>query len=412
MNFEYFIAKRIIDSKAYKSSVSAPIIKIGIVAIAIGMVVMMIAIATGIGLKHKIRDKVVAFNGDINISKFGNNNSQESDTPISLNQDFYPDFEAVPSVSHIQAVATKFGIIRTETDFEAVIVKGVGADYKWNYFQEFLVEGELPKYTNAYSEDVLISKTIANRLNLKVGDIMQTYFLREDYNNQQPRIIPYKIVGIYNSGFQDFDKTYIISHLKHLQRINKWDSTETGHFEVFVKDYGQLNTVKEQVYQNTPSELNTVTVEEKYSSVFEWINIFDKNIYGIIGIMILVAGINMITALLVLILERTQMIGILKALGSSNWTIRKVFLYNASYLIALGLFWGNIIGIGILLAQKYFKLFPLNPDVYYVSEAPVYISLGYIVALNLGTFLICLVMLLVPSYIITKISPVKAMRFE
>ncbi|WP_104734453.1 ABC transporter permease [Hanstruepera ponticola] len=410
MNFEYFTAKRIIDSKTYKSSVSAPIIKIGIAAIAIGMVVMMIAIATGIGLQQKIRDKVVAFNGHILISNFGNNNSQESDGSISLNQDFYPQFNSVEGVNHIQGVATKFGVIRTETDFEAVIVKGVGPDFKWDYFQEFLIEGELPKYTQAYSEDVLVSQYIANRLNLKLGDTIQTYFLSEDYKNT--RIVPYKIKGVYNSGFQDLDKTYIISNIRHIQRLNKWEPDQVGHFEVFVNDYNELQNIQNAVYENTPSKMNTVTVEQKYESVFEWINIFDKNIYGIIGIMILVAGINMITALLVLILERTQMIGILKALGSSNLSIRKIFLYNASYLIVLGLFWGNIIGLGILLAQKYFKLFPLNPDVYYVSEAPVYLSIGYIVALNIGTFVMCMIMLLLPSYIITKISPVKAMRFE
>lgn len=411
MNFEYFTAKRIIDSKAYKSSVSAPIIKIGIAAIAIGMVVMMIAIATGIGLQQKIRDKVVAFNGHLLISKFGNNNSQESDGSISMKQDFYPEFNSIEGISHIQAVASKFGIIRTESDFEAVIVKGVGGDYKWDYFQEYLVEGQLPKYSNDYSEDVLISQYIANRLNLKLGDTIQTYFLREDLN-KAPRIIPYKIVGIYNSGFQDFDKTFVISDLNHIQRLNNWDKTQAGHFELFIDDYSKLESIQDEVYQNTPSEMNTITVEQKFESIFEWINIFDKNIYGIIGIMILVAGINMITALLVLILERTQMIGVLKALGSSNIMIRKIFLYNASYLIIVGLFWGNLIGLGILLSQKYFKLFPLNPDVYYVSEAPVFLSVSYILALNLGTFIICMLMLLIPSYIITKISPVKAIRFE
>ncbi|TYB76880.1 ABC transporter permease [Bizionia myxarmorum] len=411
MNFEYFIAKRIIDSKAYKSSVSAPIIKIGIAAIAIGIIVMMISIATGIGLQQKIRDKVVAFNGELMISKFGDNNSQESDSPLSLKQDFYPDFKAVEGVSHIQGVATKFGIIRTEDDFEAIIVKGVGTDYKWDYFQEYLVEGTLPIYTDSYSEDVLISEYIANRLHLGVGETIQTYFVNNDFN-KQPRIIPYKIVGIYNSGFQEFDKTYVISHIKHLQRINKWEKDEVGHFELFVNDYSKLDDIREQVYKNTPAEYNTITVEKKFDSIFEWISIFVKNIYGIIGIMVIVAGFNMVTALLVLILERTQMIGILKALGSNNWTIRKIFLYNASYLIILGLVWGNVIGLGILLAQKYFKIFPLDPNVYYVSEAPVYLSFTYIATLNIGTFILCLLMLLIPSYIITKISPVKAIRFE
>ncbi|PWK18192.1 ABC transporter permease [Xanthomarina spongicola] len=411
MKFEYFIAKRIIDSKAYKSSVSAPIIKIGIAAIAIGIVVMMIAIATGIGLQQKIREKVVAFNGDIIISNFDSNNSQESGRPVSLNQDFYPEFNSVQGINHIQAVATKFGIIRTETDFEAIILKGVGADYKWTYFQDFLKEGRLPDYAKERNEEVLISEYLVNRLGFKLDDTFTALFRKED-PNKPPSMITYKIVGIYNSGFKDFDETYVIGDLRHLQRLNKWEDNQAGHFEVFVDDYSKLNLIYNDIYNNTPSLLNVITVEQKFGSIFEWIKIFDKNIYGIIGIMILVAGINMITALLVLILERTQMIGVLKALGSNNWTIRKIFLYNASYLITLGLIWGNILGLGLLFSQKYFKLFPLNPDVYYVTEAPVYISLSYILALNIGTFVLCLVMLLLPSYLITKISPVKAIRFE
>jgi lipoprotein-releasing system permease protein len=411
LKFEYFIAKRIIDSKAYKSSVSAPIIKIGIAAIAIGIIVMMIAIATGIGLQQKIREKVVAFNGDIIISNFDSNNSQESGRPVSLNQDFYPEFNSVDGINHIQAVASKFGIIRTETDFEAIILKGVGADYNWRYFQDFLKEGRLPDYSKERNEEVLISEYLANRLGFKLNDSFTALF-RKDDPNKPPSMITYNIVGIYNSGFKDFDETYVIGDLRHLQRLNKWESDQAGHFEVFVNDYSTLNDTYNKVYNNTPSMLNVTTVEQKFGSIFEWIKIFDKNIYGIIGIMILVAGINMITALLVLILERTQMIGVLKALGSNNWTIRKIFLYNASYLITLGLIWGNILGLGLLFAQKYFKLFPLNPDVYYVTEAPVYISLSYILALNIGTFILCLIMLLLPSYLITKISPVKAIRFE
>ncbi|AJR02378.1 ABC transporter permease [Siansivirga zeaxanthinifaciens] len=411
MNYEFFLAKRIIGSKAYKSSVSAPIIKIGIAAIAIGIVVMMIAIATGIGLQQKIRDKVVAFNGDITISNYDSNNSQESIFPISKNQEFYPNFKSVSGVKHIQAVAAKFGVIRTETDFEGAYLKGVGADYNWTYFQEFLVAGSLPDFTKKRTEDVLISQYLANRLHFKVNDKFQMVFPKDDVE-KLPNIITYQIKGIYNSGFQDLDAQYLIGDIRHIQRINKWDEDQIGNFEVYINDFSQVQNTAEAIYRNTPSTLNTQAITEKYASIFEWINIFDKNIYGIIGIMILVAGINMITALLVLILERTQMIGILKALGSNNWSVRKLFLYNAGYLILLGLFWGNIIGLGLLFAQKYFKLFPLDPSVYYVTEAPVYISLSYIIALNIGTLVLCLIMLLVPSYIITKISPVKAMRFE
>ncbi len=411
MNYEFFIAKRIIGSKAYKSSISAPIIKIGIAAIAVGMVVMMVAIATGIGLQQKIRDKVVAFNGHVNITYYDSNNSQESVFPISKNQEFYPEFKSVEGISHIQVVATKFGVIRTETDFEGAILKGVGADYNWSYFKDFLVEGKLPDYNGKRNEEVLISKYLANRLQFKLGDKFQMIFKKED-PNKLPNIITYTITGIYNSGFQDFDATYLIGDIRHLQRINKWKEDEIGGFEVFINDYSELQRKGIEIYQNTPSTLNTQTIADKYYSILEWIKIFDKNIYGIIGIMILVAGINMITALLVLILERTQMIGVLKALGSNNFSIRKLFIYNASYLIFLGLLWGNILGLGLLFAQKYFKLIELPVETYYVTEAPVFISLGYIVALNIGTLILCLLMLLVPSYIITKISPVKAIRFE
>ncbi|MFD2824137.1 ABC transporter permease [Lacinutrix iliipiscaria] len=411
MNFEFFIAKRIIDSKAYKSSVSAPIIKIGIAAIAIGIIVMMITIATGIGLQQKIRDKVSAFNGHIIISNFESNNSQESGKPISTQQDFYPNFKSVDGIKNVQAVASKFGIIRTETDFEAIIVKGVGGDYDWNYFKEFLVEGRLPDFSKDRNQDVLISQELANKMQFKLGDKFTTFF-RKDDPNKPPTPRRFTIVGIYNSGLKEFDETYVIGDIKHIQHLNKWDANQVGHFEVLLDDYNQLDAKFKAVFQNTPSLLQTVTVEQKHSSIFEWISIFDKNIYGLISIMILVAGINMITALLVLILERTKMIGIFKALGSNNWSIRKVFLYNASYIILIGLFWGNLIGFLLLLTQKYFKLFPLDPSVYHVSEVPIDINLGYILALNIGTFILCLLMLLIPSYIITKISPVKAIRFE
>ncbi|WP_370391797.1 ABC transporter permease [uncultured Winogradskyella sp.] len=410
MNFELFLAKRIINSKAYKSSVSAPIIKIGIAAIAIGIIVMLIAIATGLGLQQKIRDKVVAFNGHIEITNYDTNASDESQVPISTDQDFYPVFNAVEGISHIQGVATKFAVIRTKTDFEGVIVKGVGKDYQWSYFKEFLIEGRLPDFTKDRNEEILISSYLANRLGFKVGDKFQTLF--GDNLSKLPKIINYEVVGIYNSGFQELDEKFCIADIRHIQRLNKWEDNQVGSFEVFINDFKDIEAKSEAVYNEIPSLLNATPVTQKYYTIFEWIKVFDNNTYGIIVIMIIVAGINMITALLVLILERTAMIGILKALGSSNWTIRKIFLINASYLIGLGLFWGNLIGLGILLVQKYFKLFPLNPETYYVTEAPVYLSLDYIVLLNLGTFICCLLMLLIPSIIITKISPVKAIRFD
>ena len=411
MNYEYFIAKRIIGNKSYKSSVSAPIIKIGIAAIAISIVVMLIAIATGIGLEHKIRDKAVAFNGHITISNFDSNESEAAQVPVSKNQDFYPEFKSVDGVSHIQAVANKFGIIRTNTDFEGLFLKGVGTDYDWRYFKDFLIEGRLPKYSQNYSNEVLISKYLADRLGFAVGDRFQMYFMKSD-SSKPPSIMKYAVVGIFNSGFEELDKTYIIGDINHVQRLNKWSKDQVGGFEVFITNYNDLERLGDRVYAQTPSTLNSITVKQKYATIFEWIPIFTTNIYGIIGIMILVGAINMITALLVLILERTQMIGILKALGSSNWSIRKLFLYNASYLIASGLFWGNLIGIGLLLIQKQFQLITLDPSVYYVTVAPVYLDWSYVVLLNVMTFALCLLMLLIPSFLISKIVPVKAIQFE
>ncbi len=411
MNFEFFIARRIIASKDYKSSISAPIIKIAITAIAIGIIMMLVSIATGIGLQKKIREKVSAFNGDIIITNFDTNFSNDSQNPISKDQPFYPKFKNIDGIKHVQVTASKGGVIRTETDFEGVVVKGVGDDYDWEYFEDYLVEGKLPDFKGELNEDILISEYLANRLQLKLGDKVTTFFLNDEVS-KTPRSRGFVIVGIYNSGFQQFDEQFIITDIRHIQRLNKWDENQIGAFEVFVNDFDEIVPIGNAVYNETASTLDSQTIRNKYASIFEWLDLFDFNILAIIGIMILVAGINMITALLVLILERTQMIGILKAMGCSDRSVRKIFLYNAMYLIGVGLFWGNLIGIGLLLLQKYGKIFPLNPDTYYVSEAPVYLSWDYILIMNAGTFILCLLMLLVAAILITKISPVKAIRFD
>ncbi len=417
MKLAYFIARRLVTAKEHKSSISAPIIKIAISAIAIGMIMMIVSVATGIGLQQKIREKVSAFNGHIIITNYDDNQSQVSTRPISTKQEFYPRFTAVEGVTHIQAVAGKAGIIRTENAFEGVVFKGVGKDYRWNYIQEYLVDGTLPNVANALNEQVIISQYLANRLHLKTGDRFNTFFLKEEAN-QKPNLRVFEVAGIYNSGLQEFDATYIIGDIRHLQRINKWKPDEVGAFEVFVSDFTKISEVGDDVYNNTfnaadaSQSLDTVTIVEKFYYIFEWLALFDFNIIVILVVMIAVATINMVVALLVLILERTQMIGILKALGANNWTVRKVFLYNAAYLILRGLLWGNLIGIGMVLVQQYFGVIKLNPENYYVTEAPVHLDWWFILLLNLGTVTVCLLVLLIPSYIITKISPVKAIRFD
>ncbi len=374
------------------------------------MVMMLISIATGLGLQREIRQKVSAFSGDIVVSNFDGNNSEETPNPISINQDFYPDFNAVPEVTHVQAITVKAGVIRTAETFEGVIYKGLGDDYDWNRIEEYIVEGRKPELTGALNNETIFSTYLANRLGFKVGDKAIIQFVNKDNTRFRPRAL--EIVGLYESAYQEFDKVYIMGDRRHLTRINNWEKDEVGAFEVFVDDFDNLEALNNKVYENSGSTLRSISVIQSNYNIFEWIKLFDFNIILIIVIMILIAGINMIVALLVLVLERTKMIGVLKALGASDWSVRKIFIYNAMYLIGLGLFWGNLIGLGILYAQKIFGFVKLDPSTYYVSEAPVLIDFWHILSLNVGVFVVCVLILLIPSYIITKISPVKAIRFE
>ena len=412
MNAEHFIAKRLISAKNNKSSIAAPIIKIAVSAIAIGILMMIVSVATGVGLQKTIQQKIAAFSGHVIISNYTNNQSDVSTAPISLNQSFYPKFTSLTGITHVQGIVTKAGIIRTASAFEGIVYKGVGTDYDFSYLKQYVTSGRLPTVSKALNNEVLISQYLANRLNLKLNSKFNTFFMKEE-RNKLPNIRNFQIVGIYNSGFPEFDATYIIGDIRHLQKINKWSSNQVGSFEVFIDNFNQIEQKSKQIYEQTASTLNTQPITDKFYFIFEWLKLFDFNILIIIAIMILVSTINMAVALLVLILERTQMIGILKSIGASNWSIRKIFLYNAFYLISRGLFWGNLIAISLLLIQKQFQIltFP-NPEQYYSKIVPVDINIVNILLLNALTITICLLVLLIPSYIITKISPAKAIRFD
>ncbi|MGJ8760786.1 MAG: ABC transporter permease [Polaribacter sp.] len=410
MNYELFIAKRIIAGKKYKNSISSPIIKIAITAIALGIIIMLISVATGAGLQYKIRDKMAGFKGHVQIINYDANNSDVSTVPIDKNQDFYPKFKDVDGIKNIQVFANKAGILRTETEFEGIIFKGVSTDYDWTFFTEYLVEGRTPNFNQDRTKEVLLSQTIMNRLQLKLNDTVLATFIKTS-TSKLPSNRKYTIVGIYNSGFAEFDKSMMIGDIREVQNLNKWTENEVGGFEIILDSFDKIEEKGEEIYSNIGATLNSKTILDSYPAVFEWIELFDNNVWFIIAIMILVAGINMITALLVLILERVQMIGILKALGSTNTSIRKIFLYNASYLILKGLFWGNIIGLSILFIQYYFELITLNPETYYVTTMPVYISIKAILLLNIGTLIMSFLMLIIPSYIITKIQPSKSIKF-
>lgn len=411
MNFELFIATRISKSKEYKSSVSSPIIKIAITAISLGLIMMLISIATGVGLQKKIREKVAGFNGHLVISNYDNNQSKTTQSPISIEQDFYPKFQNVEGVRHVQIFATRPGIIRSETDFEGVVLKGVGADYDWTFFKEYLVVGNLPVYNDELSSEVLISKKIADRMQLQLGDKFDTFFANENKNTLPSRRI-FKVVGVFDTGFDEFDKSLMIGDVNQVRRLNKWKNNEVGGFEVFVDDFEQIDQKSKEIYQKIDTRLDSRSLFEQFPQIFEWLKLFDGNIIIIIVIMIIVAGINMITALLVLILERTQLIGVLKTLGSNSWSIRKIFLYNASYIIGRGLLIGNVVGLSLLFLQHQFQWITLDAKNYYVHVAPVYITFYHVLFLNLGTLVLCVLMMLIPSIIITKITPAKSVKFS
>ena len=410
MNYELFVAKRIISGKEHKSSISSPIIKIAIAAISLGVIIMLIAIATGEGLREKIRSKMSGFKGHIQITKYDANNSDVSVMPISKNQIFYPTFSNIKGIKNVQVYANQVGLIRTKTDFEGIVFKGVSTDYDWTFFKEYLIAGRIPDFNQKRTRDVLLSKTIVNRLELQLNDTINVTFFKSKAS-KLPSNRKLVITGIYNTGFLEFDKNIMIGDIRQVQRLNRWSENEVGGFEVILENFDELQQKGTEIYKEIDATLDATTIASNYPGLFEWIELFDNNTWFIIIIMILVAGINMITALLVLILERIPMVGILKAMGSSNWSIRKIFLYNASYLIFVGLFWGNLIGLLLLFLQKYGGFITLDPATYYVSEVPISIDFLTVVFVNIGTLVLCFLMLIIPSVIITKIQPSKSIRF-
>ena len=409
MNFEYFLAKRIISTKSYKNSISGPIIKIGIVAIALGVVVMLISIATGLGMQYEIKNKISAFNGDISIYNFQSVNYEDSNIPLDFDENLYNNIINTKGVTKVQKIATKFGLIRTSEDFDGVFFKGVDENYDLNKIRKFLIEGDFPNISNSISNKVIVSKLLAKRLKLNVGDSFQMLFSR---NSESSAIRKFEIAGIFSSGFNELDSKYIIGDISHVQKINKWNDDQIGNLEVFIDNYENLDLLTNKIYSITPSTVNVQSIRDKYYSIFDWIKLFDKNMIAIIIIMIIVASINIITVLIVLILERTNMIGVLKSLGSTNTSLRKFFIYNSLYIVSLGLLIGNSVGLALIYLQKKYELISLDSEIYYVSSVPMHFDAYYIIGLNILTFFICFLVIILPSSLISNISPTKAVKYQ
>jgi lipoprotein-releasing system permease protein len=414
MNLPYFIAQRLIKGRREGTSFSRPINVIAIIGIAMGLAVMILAVSILTGFKQQIRDKIVGFGSNIQILNFDSNLSLET-IPISDSQTFISKIRQMPGIKHIQVFATKAGIIKTEDAIQGVVLKGVGSDFDWRFFKNNVVDGSVFTVTDtARSNEVIISKKISDMLRLKTGDSFAMYFVQDP-----PRSRKFTISGIYETSLEEFDKMYVYCDIGHIKRLNGWEDNQISGFEIFINDFDKLDEMTMAVRDaigyrllEDQTKFKVTNIRIRYPQIFDWLNFQDMNVIIIITLMLLVAGFNMISGLLILILEKTNMIGIFKALGSENVTIRKVFLYQAAYLIAKGLFWGNIIGIGLAFIQLKTGLITLDPTSYYIKTVPVNLELSHILLLNAGTMAAIILMLLVPSQLISRITPVKAIRYD
>jgi lipoprotein-releasing system permease protein len=406
LNYELFIARRITLSKE-RIMISRPIVRIALAGVALGFSVMVVTLAVVTGFQNEIRDKVIGFGSHIQVSNYDENNSYETN-PIERSDSFTTVLSNIDGVKHVQEFATKAGIIKTETEIEGVVAKGIGEDYDWSYFKDRLVDGKIFSVNDTSKSDaVLVSKILAKKLSLKVGDGLVMYFIQ-----QPPRARKFHISGIYETGLEEFDNRFIFCDIAHIKKLNDWNENQTGGYELSLNNFEKLDEVGTNVYDMTPSYLNARTIREIYPQIFDWLGLQDLNGIIIIVLMLIVSGINMISALLIIILERVNLIGILKALGSYNYSVRKIFLYVAAFLIGRGLLIGNVIGIGLCLIQKHFQLIHLDQQSYYISYIPINISLLHILLLNAGTLLVCVAMMILPTLIITKITPLKALKFN
>jgi lipoprotein-releasing system permease protein len=414
MNLPYFIAQRLVKGRREGTSFSRPINVIAIVGIALGLAVMILAVAILTGFKKQIREKIVGFGSNIQIVNFDSNLSFET-APIRQGQDFIEKIRKTPGISHVQVFATKAGIIRTDEDFQGVVLKGVGSDFDWSYFSSNMTEGTIFTVNDsARSEKVIISKKISDMLRLRTGDSFAMHFVQDP-----PRMRKFTVSGIYETSLEEFDKIYVFCDIGHIKRLNGWDDDQISGFEIYIDDFDRLDEMTMAVrdaigyrLMEDDEQFKVTNIRMKYPQIFDWLNFQDVNVIIIILLMLIVAGFNMISGLLILILEKTNMIGILKALGSDDVMIRRVFLYQAAYLIGKGLLWGNLIGIGLAFLQLKTGLITLDPSSYYIKTVPINLELIHILLLNAGSMAVIIFMLLVPSKLISRITPVKAIRYD
>lgn len=411
MNYELFIARKILNgtgSDEANQSGTQAILKFSIFGVALGVALMVLSIAVVTGFQKEIQSKVVGFGSHIQITEF-NYEDPLHFKAIEKKQPFYEQVKNDPDIRSIQTYALKEGIIKTKDNISGVIAKGIDIDFNWTFFRKNLEEGTLfTVKDSAKSNAVIISRDIAKTMDLTIGDPLLIIFI----HNGKSRPRKFTIQGIYNTGMQQFDKAYVLIDIKHIQRINGWSKNQVSGFEILLHDYADLFRINEILYNKIPHELNTTTINQQYPEIFGWLELQDMNVVVIIVLLTLVSGITMITALLILILEKTNMIGILKASGARNGNIRKIFLYTASSLVLRGLFWGNLIGLSVAFLQLKFNLIALDEASYYIDHVPINIEFMHVLILNVTTFILCMLMLIIPAAIISNISPSKSIKFN
>ncbi|RNC64665.1 ABC transporter permease [Proteiniphilum sp. X52] len=415
MNAELFIARRIYKGdKKNDKRVSSPAIKIAIAGIALGLAVMIVAVCIIVGFKKEVRAKVVGFGSHIQITAFESNSSYEH-TPIAISDTLAAILTANPDILHFQEFITKPGIIKTDDDFMGVVLKGVSQKYDWTFFRKNLLEGTILQSNDTVAgNQAIISKQVADKLRLKTGDSFTCYFVQEPVRARR-----FHISGIYSTNFEDYDKLYVIVGNDVLSSLNGWDTDMVSGIEVLVRDYNNLDRIAQDLFFDMASykdrlgnALYTRSIKDINPMIFNWLNLLDMNVWVIIILMLVVSGFTMISGLLIIILERTNMIGMLKSMGAKDLSIRRVFLYLSAFLIGQGMLWGNIIALAFCLIQDKFQLLKLDPSTYYLSAVPVDLNPLYVILLNIGTLVVSLLMMIGPSYLVARITPAKSIRFE
>ena len=414
MNLELFIAKRIYLNKEGDRKVTPPVVRISMIGMALGLTVMILSVAIVIGFKKEVRNKVIGFGSHIQITNFDSNTSYEY-TPVALSDSLLIELKAFPGIRQVEPFATKPGILKTNTDFQGIVLKGVDSHYDWTFFRNNLKEGRLPKIVAGQtSSEVLISRYLADLLGLKSGDSFLTYFVQQDVRARK-----FHVTGIYETGFVDYDKIFVISDINQIRHLNHWDNDEASGMELLVDNYDNVDKIAENLYFKMSEKKDrlgntfyTRSIKEINPMIFDWMSVQDINVVVILILILAVAGFTMISGLLIIILERTSMIGLLKSLGESNRSIRKIFLHISFFLIGKGMLWGNVFGISLCLIQSYFHVVKLDASVYYLDAVPIDLNIFSLVMLNLGTLFISMLMMLAPSYLISKIEPAKTIRFE